>query len=278
MDRMGLPARVTFDATGDARTGNKLIQYLACKIICHVFGHTYTGLVEEVEDTIVIDDENFATILAEKPYYLRYTNIRLKGYFQKSSLLVPYRKELLAIMYDPTNYDFWILKNKDILYVRSLVKDVATVPIDPTDLCMSLRLDDFMHNPWYPKSDVPYPSYYTDILKRLEGTFDKLYIICDTVRHEWEWEYIRNFMPWNPILLQESFAHDCCLLRTAPRLIHSNSSLCWIMSFLAEGAKERYIPNTRFYDAQTLEKIEESDEVFYPATMEHAELDPFSSR
>lgn len=277
MDRMGLCPRVTFDATGDARTGNKLIQYLACKLICHLFGHMYTGITEEVGDeSIVLNDDGFTRILEEKPYYMAYTNIHLKGYFQKSAFLVPYRKELLAIMYNANNNDFWISKNKDILYVRSLVQDVATVPIKANDVCMSLRLDDFMHNPWHPKSDVPYPSYYIDILKGLEGTFEKLYIICDTVRHEWEWEYIRNFLPWNPILLQESFAHDCCLLRMAPRLIHSNSSLCWVMSFLSQGHKERYIPNTRFYEQQTLEKIEESDRMFYPATMEHAELDPFS--
>ena len=176
------------------------------------------------------------------------------------------------MVYDPANEDFW--KATDTVYIKSLVTGVVTVPVGPRDLCMSLRLDDFMHNPWHPKSDIPYPSYYIDILTELEGTFDRLYIICDTIRHEWERKYLENFRPWNPILLQASFAHDCCLLRTAPRLIHSNSSLCWVMSFLSQELKERYIPNTRFYEAQTLEKIEESDRLFYPGTMEHEELNP----
>jgi len=263
---------VTFDASGNVRTGNKLIQYLACKVVSHVFGHTYTGDTEIVEDAITIDEDSFASILRDKPYEVSYTNIRLSGYFQKSEFFTPFRKELLAMVYDPANEDFW--RATDTVYIKSLVKGVVTVPVGPRDLCMSLRLDDFMHNPWHPKSDIPYPSYYIDILTELEGTFDRLYMICDTIRHEWERKYLDHFRPWNPILLQASFAHDCCLLRTAPRLIHSNSSLCWIMSFLSQGVKERYIPNTRFYEAQTLEKIEECDRLFYPETMEHDELDP----
>jgi len=46
------------------------------------------------------------------------------------------------------------------------------------------------------------------------------------------------------------------------------------MSFLSQGVKERYIPNTRFYEAQALEKIEDCDRLFYPETMKHEELDP----
>ena len=263
---------VTFDASGDSRTGNKLIQYLACKVICHVFGHTYTGNREVVVDAVTVSEDAFANILRDKPYELSYANIYLTGFFQKSDFFIPFRKELLAMVYDPENEDYW--RKEETVYVKSLVKGVVTVPVGPRDLCMSLRLDDFMHDPWHPKSDIPYPSYYTDILRGLEGTFDRLYIICDTIRHEWERKYLENFRPWNPILLQASFAHDCCLLRTAPRLIHSNSSLCWVMSFLSQEVKERYIPNTRFYEAQTLEKIEESDRLFYPGTMEHEELNP----
>ena len=260
---------VTFDATEECRTGNKLIQYLTCKLIGHLFGHRYVpALAEEAE---VVKEEHFGRILEEKPYYLSFVNIRIKGLFQKSEWLVPYRQVLLDLVYDPFNRDCWVTGDGAAVFVKDLVTHVPlVVEAEPDTLFMSVRLDDFMHYPWHATSDIPYPSFYTDILRKL--SFSKLYIICDRVRHDWEREYLKAFAPWNPTLLQESFEHDCCLMRSCTRLIHSNSTLCWVMSFLSRGVKERYIPNTRHYPEQCLEAIDPGDKVFYPQTMTHEEL------
>jgi len=258
---------VTFDATGECRTGNKLIQYLTCKLIGHVFGHTYVPAL--AEESIEVPEGDFGKILAERPYYLQFVNIRIRGLFQRSEWFVPFRKVLLDMVYDPFNRDHWVKADGTTVFVKELVADVP-LAVEPDALFLSVRLDDFMHYPWHSKSDIPYASYYTTLLKRL--TFSKLYIICDKVRHDWEWEYLYALSPWNPVLLQESFEHDCCLMRTCKRLIHSNSTLCWVMSFLSRGEKERYIPNTRHYPEQCLEAIEEGDSVFYPETMTHEEL------
>ena len=260
---------VTFDATEECRTGNKLIQYLTCKLIGHLFGHTY--LPEFGEESVTVKEEDFGRILTERPYYLSFVNIRLRGLFQKSEWLVPYRSVLLDLVYDSFNRDCWVTGDGAAVFVKDLVTDVPLVVEAETDtLFMSVRLDDFMHYPWHATSDIPYPSFYTDLLGKL--TFSKLYIICDTVRHDWEREYLKAFAPWNPTLLQESFEHDCCLMRTCARLIHSNSTLCWVMSFLSRGVKERYIPNTQHYPEQCLEAIDPGDKVFYPDTMTHEEL------
>ena len=272
---------VTFDGTGQERTGNKLIKYLTCKVISRVFGHIYSPLM--CEDAVLVKEEEFEHILKDRPYYLGYVNIQIVGLFQQSSFFVPYRKALLDMVYDPLNEDYWTLVTGVRVYVKNLVKDVPFAFSAPSageeaghdatlddDIFMSLRLDDFMHDPWHPKSDIPYASYYTDILATL--SFKNLYIICDTVRYEWELKYIQQFSQWDPILLQESFEHDCSLMRNCKRLIHSNSSLCWVMSFLSRSEKERHIPNTRFYKEQCLEAIESSDCVYYPQTMEHDEL------
>jgi len=254
---------VTFPP-GAERTGNKFIQYLTCKLIGHLFGHTYG----EVVNPVSVTESEFARILQEKPYYLCFVDIQISGLFQRSEFFVPYRQVLLDIVYDPGNTDFWIV-NGEPVFVRDLLADVPVIGSE-ADLFMSVRLDDFLHYPWHSKTDIPYPSYYKDILRK--STFRNLYIICDTVKQEWEWKYLEEFAEWKPILLQESFAHDCCLMRTCKRLIHSNSTLCWVMSFLTRGEKERFIPNTRHYEAQTLEAIEESDSVFYPETMTHEEM------
>jgi len=257
---------VTFDATGECRTGNKFIQYLTCKVIGHIFGHVYSpGFAEEA---VAVKEEDFGRILEEKPYYLCFVNIRIEGLFQKSEWFIPYRRILLHSVYDPNNKDYWV--ERKTVYVKDLVADVP-LAVDPNALFMSVRLNDFMHYPYHAKTDIPYPTYYTDILREL--TFSQLYIICDTITYEWERKYLSYFSQWNPILLQESFAHDCSLMRTCKRLIHSNSTLCWVMSFLTKGKKERYIPNTRHYPQQCLEAIESGDSVYYPATMEHKELD-----
>lgn len=258
---------VTFDATEECRTGNKFIQYLTCKLIGHLFGHVYSPAL--VEESITVNEEDFDRILAERPYYLSFVNIRIKGLFQRSEWFVPYRQVLLDMVYAKYNRDYWVAEKP--VFVKELLADQpSAVSVDKDTLFLSLRLDDFMHYPWHTKTDIPYPSYYTDLLRKL--TFTKLYIICDTIRHDWEIEYLKAFAPWNPVLLQESFAHDCSLLRNCQRLIHSNSTLCWVMSFLSRGKKERYIPNTRHYPEQCLEAIEDGDVVLYPETMEHEEL------
>ena len=61
----------------------------------------------------------------------------------------------------------------------------------------------------------------------------KLYIVCDKIKYDWEIKYIEYFKKWNPILLQEDLIHDIALIRDSNILIHSNSTLCWIISFLS---------------------------------------------
>jgi len=66
--------------------------------------------------------------------------------------------------------------------------------------------------------------------------------VIDRIRQQWEVNYLQHFMKWNPIILQEDLGCDIALMRDCKRLIHSNSTLCWIISFLSKIEKERYIP------------------------------------
>ena len=86
---------------------------------------------------------------------------------------------------------------------------------------MSLRLDDFIQLP-DPVSDIIPPSYYLDIIE--SRNFNRLIIVCDTIRHDWERKYLEFFDKWTPTLIQKDIYHDCALYREAPYLIHSNST------------------------------------------------------
>ena len=52
--------------------------------------------------------------------------------------------------------------------------------------------------------------------------------------------------------LTNDLLEDCGVMLDCPRFIHSNSTLCWFMSFCSQKKKERFIPQTHFYGGQKL--------------------------
>ena len=113
-----------------------------------------------------------------------------------------------------------------------------------------------------------------DIIERelSENVSAKLYIVCDTIRHDWERRYIEFFQKWDPIILQEDLMHDCAVMRDCAVLLHSNSTLCWLLSFLSETKRKRYIVNTHFYGGQSLLKIADSDILTDVAPLSHHDV------
>ena len=69
-------------------------------------------------------------------------------------------------------------------------------------------------------------------------------------------------------MVSEDLETDFALMRDCPILIHSNSTLCWMASFLSEKKTKRYIPKTNYYINQSLNKIEENDTLIEVKTME----------
>ena len=255
---------VSFEKFKSARTGNILFQYLLCKVISLLLGHQYIP-IEEMEN----QDKKTSMIIMEGSIEAFFKNeitnkefkkvfqtqhIILEGFFQKSEIFIPYRNTILEII--SHSNDYWIGCDGHKQYIKDFVKGSHYYPLGEQDVVVSLRLDDFIQLPC-PTSDIIHPSYYLDILESL--CFDKLYIVSDTLQHDWEKKYIEFFSKWNPIFIQGDLLHDCAVMRDAPILIHSNSTLCWFMSFLSNHKKKRYIPRTHFYKGQSLLQIEEND-------------------
>jgi hypothetical protein len=272
---------VTYNA--DGRTGNNLFQYLACKLIEIIFKkHTY--VVSRFFNDI-ISDSNTSHIIFTDELFEKITNsvnpreefpellnahIYCNGYFQRSKLLVQYRNEILKNIYNSDD----ILDDTNCTY-RSIYDFLHTshnYKFTNDDMLISLRLDDFFQAPCKTSDIIP-PTTYLDILSNSKLQFNKLYIVCDKLKHKWEYNYIKYFEKYNPILIQGSLEHDSAIMRTAPRIIHSNSTLCWLSSYFSENKIERHIPRTNMYMIQDLGVINElTDKIYIVRPMEHKDV------
>jgi hypothetical protein len=261
---------ITFD-DNKGRFGNQMFLYLTSKLFTHKFGHKYISRDQFNSDNYcIVNEENIEYFLMEKIDLKQ--NIVLKGFFQKSKYFVKYRKQLIDLIYQTTNNDYFLL-NQEKYYIKDyLINSKHKLNLNKNDILMSLRLDDFIQYPCK-TSDILPPQYYMDILNKTPLN-SKLYIVCDTIKHDWEMKYIEYFKKWNPILIQENLINDIALMRDSNHLIHSNSTLSWIISFLSN--KETriipFIPKTDKNLNQHLEKIEDKDTLIYINTLTHEEV------
>src|SRR6185437_2176763 len=270
---------VTFVPQG--RTGNLMFEYLACKLVQVLSNGKYKysspSKTVDISRFKIIEEQNYSKLLNELEtsntlLVVDEQSLLLKGYFQLGDNLVKHRSKLLEHFADINIIDdSWPSSNGET-YFKDFLHAKHDYNIKPKDITISLRLDDFIQLPC-PTSDILPPSFYLDILEEQE--FDNLYIICDIRREEWERQYLKFFDKWNPIIRDSnSLLMDCAALRDAPRLIHSNSTICWIMSYLSTiPNKKRYIPFTHFYSNQKLCAIDSSsDEVFDVKPLSHPQV------
>jgi len=238
-----------------------------CKVINIIHGHIYIPYETFIEqyNSDVLTDNNIEQVLVNKNAYT-HKHILLDGYFQQSKYYYKYRVMLLHIIYQSN--DIFMLDNK-VISIHVILHCNHDYSITQDDVVIALRLDDFIQIPCS-TSDILPINYYTNILRTL--VFKKLYIICDKVSYNWEHEYLRHFDKWKPIYKENTLFFDCAVMRDAPILIHSNSTLCWIMSFFSREDKVRYIPLTQFYKEQLLDKIETIDKIYNVTPLTHSEV------
>ena len=282
------------------RTGNLIFQYVTTKVVGFKFDYMYVPLEQIINDEYIftINEDNIRDILASDNYDFMGKNIICRGFFQNSDFFIPYRQQLIDTL--KISDDYWINDNGKSQYISDFFQyQHKQTDLASNDIVVSLRLDDFIQLPC-PTSDIIPPEYYLNIIDNeiskqiminelrsqlrttdstkgadcsLAGKSNqKLYIVCDSIRYEWEKRYIDFFQKWNPILLQEDIMHDCALMRDCSILLHSNSTMCWIMSFFSETKTQRYIPKTNFYKSQTLNKIENTDILTEIAPLSHHDV------
>ena len=163
----------------------------------------------------------------------------MDGYFQDTRLFVKHRDFILDLL-DNVGPN----EKMGTRVIRSFFQTKCPLHLNESDLVLSLRLDDFYQSENSDGVSMVIPvDFYCRLLDSLD--YDRLYIICDRIRHKWEERYLAKFDDYEPIhLIGGDLERDCAIMRTAPRLIHSNSTLCWINSFLTPTVKpklERHI-------------------------------------
>ncbi len=269
---------VTFTKIPNARTGNILFQYLFAVTISLKYGHKYIA-VEDFQTVAIpsssvsiykITDANYADF---DKTILKTSHIICEGFFQRDEHFIEIRERLLEYLKCTDDYWFGFSGNRE--YVREFFTSRHSVELKPSDIVMSLRLDDFIQLP-NPRSDIVPPRFYMDILETWFSTegreAGRLFIVSDKIKLHWEHKYLEFFQKWSPTLIQNTLMHDCALMRDCAALIHSNSTLCWLMSFFSEKT-HRFIPITGTYSSQHLEVINQStDKVWHVQPLSHSDV------
>ena len=224
----------------DGRFANNLFQYFASHIIKKIFNYNEVKILQyNPGHCLYIDNKKFREIceldMQGKSYDISgYQNIYMDGFFQRSEIFLHY-KDYIISLFNENNTD----KINESISIQDIVL-YNTKHIIPSekDLVIHIRLDDFKLT-----KEVFEPNELKSILKNID--FEKLYIVCDTVKQQWEQDYINNFNEFNPIILSGNILDDFKLMATCKRLMISASTYSWIASYLNSNLIELHIPYNR---------------------------------
>lgn len=227
----------------NGRFANNIFQYFASEIIRKIYNYDEVILSNEenCSKMIKIDDELFIKIChfylyKNEVYSLDTTkNFYLDGYFQRSEILTPFRNYIKRL-FTINNHHHINTKYKvsDIVrYINSFQNKVST----SNDLIVHLRLDDFIGHP----CQIYKPEQLLKIIDTIK--YEKLYIVCDTLRYKWEFEYIQNFKHLNPIFISNSLFEDFTFMMNTPQILISASTFSWLAVYLSDLTNRKiYIP------------------------------------
>ena len=159
--------------------------------------------------------------------------------------------------------------------IGNIIKYKSKHTIEPTanDLVLHVRLAgafewaDFidMENK---TSQLYNPEKVKEIIKGI--TYDKLYIVCNTPKAEWEKEYLAEFSDLNPTIISGLLGDDFDFMLNAKKLITSASTMSWMAALLGD-ADEVHIPYNTYYggfesNSQSLAECGENAKVYHGMT------------
>ena len=235
--------------TNSGRFANNLFQYFAAQIIKKIFRCREVKYVSTPPlHCYIINDENFKKIihsyvnLQDKNSYLLPKNfgihkdIHMNGFFQRSEIF-EYLRDYIKEVYT--------IENKDFINDKYRICDtISNIPAlgDSKDLIVHIRLDDFIHQGY--NSQIFNPLQIKNIIKSI--SYDKLYIVCDKLRYDWEREYMNFFNDLNPIHVSSTLIEDFSHMKSANKILISASTLSWIATYLGD-ANEVHIPYNSYH-------------------------------
>jgi len=252
----------------DGGFGNNLFQYLAAEIIKKIYKYDKTEPTKiiNLEFNTVINDELFIKIIHEymkgNVYEIDTTkDILMIGFFQRSEIFA-YERDYIRTLFTEDNMNY--MSNRIRISNIFKYKTQHTVKPSENDLTIHIRLGDF-YDKTEKKTQIYDPAYLKNIIKTIH--YDKLYIITDTIKEDWEKEYIKEFEELQPVILSGRLGDDFDFLLHSKKLLLSASTLSWLGAYLGD-ATEVYIPYNSFYGGynspnQSLAEFSSDCKVYY---------------
>lgn len=253
--------------------GNNLFQYFASEIIKKIYDYDQVKAVFQVnlDFNTIIDDAQFKRIITAYLQGEKYPidtskDILMHGFFQRSEIFLKERDFIRSLF---TEDNMNNISNR--IKIGNIIKYKTKHTIEPTenDLVLHVRLAgafqwaDFidMENR---TSQLYDPIKIKEIIKNTK--YDKLYIVCNTPKADWEKEYLNEFDDLHPIIITGVLGDDFDFLLKAKKLITSASTMSWMAALLGS-ANEIHIPYNTYYggfesNSQSLRECGENTKVY----------------
>ena len=257
--------------------GNNLFQYFASEIIRKIYDYDEVKPTFQInyEFNTVIGDNEFKKIITahlkgEKLEFDTSKDILMFGFFQRSEVFLKEREFIRSLFVEENMAN---ISNR--IKISNIIKYKSKHTIQPTknDLVLHVRLAGAFE--WADFIDMENKTsqlYNPDTLKEIiKGiTYDKLYIVCNTPKAEWEKEYLSEFSDLNPIIITGVLGDDFDFMLKAKKFITSASTMSWMAALLGD-ADEVHIPYNKYYggfesNSQSLAECGENAKVYYGMT------------
>ncbi len=233
--------------------GNNLFQYFAAEIMKKIYGYDEVKPTFEInlEFNTVIDDFKFKRIIAayiagEKLMIDDSKDILMYGFFQRSEIFLKERDYLRSLFVEDNMNN---ISNR--IKIGNIIKYKSKHTIEPTenDLVLHVRLAGAfqwavfidMENK---TSQLYEPEKLKEIIRGIK--YDKLYIVCNTPKADWEKEYLSEFDDLKPEIITGVLGDDFDFMLKAKKLVTSASTMSWMAAFLGN-ANEVHIPYNTYY-------------------------------
>ena len=257
--------------------GNNLFQYFAAEIIKKIYGYDEVKATFDInlEFNTVIDDFKFKRIITaylngEKLMIDDSKDILMYGFFQRSEIFLKERDFVRSLFVEDNMNN---ISNR--IKIGNIIKYKSKHTIEPTenDLVLHVRLAgafqwaDFidMENK---TSQLYEPEKLKEIIRGIK--YDKLYIVCNTPKADWEKEYLSEFEDLNPVIITGVLGDDFDFMLKAKKFITSASTMSWMAALLGN-ANEVHIPYNTYYggfesNSQSLAECGPNAKVYHDMT------------
>ncbi len=228
------------------RLGNCVFPYILCILYQKMYGHRY--VTEQQANEVVIDDALFLKLFPfsndgqiQLPHLQ--ANLVFRGYFQHDQYL-KYCKSFL---------EEWIREHPDQEIItgwneripaKILIEDaLPDVHLSPKTLVIHLRMEDKVADVIEPNSAlfVIHPDDYAPVLEKLD--YDTILWVMNKPTQAIEFQYLSYLQTkYGGTYKVQRLEEDMSLMRKAPILLCSRSSLSWICSAFAYGPQKVVMP------------------------------------